>query len=302
MREKSLTVIFLMIAQLVIAQGKNDKSIWHLIISDSVSSKGLERVTVFLSNGKVFITDSSGAVDIENRLLGPKEKLTISYVGYKTFTFPLQGRYPDTIGLSKSTIFLNEVKVKVNEKKIILGKVSAKYDGGYLNIPNEEVAEYIPNNTHLTGTIASVEFAIDNTKKGIGKPFKVNLYSKTGDSMYPGAILIKDSVIVYNPKKNAIVTVDISQYGIRVPDNGFFVGFETLSPSWYSDRREKSADVHSLHVPGIKGHFSNHDFVIDDTERKGVQYGLIRYINRSGEWAVLQEGTDFAIGATVNPD
>eukprot|EP01037_Dinobryon_pediforme_P008386 gene8386-8473_t len=73
--------------------------------------------------------------------------------------------------------------------------------------------------------------------------------------MYPDHELIKDSIIIYNLKRLPVVSVDISKYGISVPEKGFFVGFEALSPSWYSKNPIKQRQRTVLRVPGIKGHF-----------------------------------------------
>lgn len=293
------TFCLVSITQFVFSQ-KKSHILWHLTVVDSSTAKGIERATISFINGTDFVTDINGDVDIN--LVNLTDSVIISSIGYKSRSFIPSGKYRDTISLSASPITLSEVRVKSNLKKLVLGSTDESYDGGYLLSPNEEIAEYIPNNAKVHGTIVSVEFALNNGKKGIEMPFKVNLYLKSDDSMYPDHELIKDSIIIYNLKRLTVVSVDISKYGISVPEKGFFVGFEALSPSWYSKNPIKQRQRTVLRVPGIKGHFGNHHFVVDETRRNGVKYSLIRDTTPLGSWAIFAEGTNFAIGASIIPN
>ena len=280
----------------------NAQKLWKITIADSVSLKAIGQVTVML-NKNGFITNDTGVLFIEKRLLKKNDTIKVSSIGYTTKNIKLTTnyRYPDTIFLSPSLTILNEVVIK-NQGQKVLGQIAQRYDGGYLLIPDQEIAEYVPNPNKSSGTINSLIFVIKDDHKGIVGPFKVNIYSKDS-TMYPGENYLKDSLIVYNSKKRPVVIVDVTKYNLAVPPNGFFVGFESLSPSWYENDVVEIKGHKYFKVPGIAGHFKNHQFNFDDDLRTNLKFSLYRDITPQGKtWSIFEAGTDFAIGATIIPD
>lgn len=301
---KFLLLTFLMLgSDFTFSQQKNGSALWHLTIVDSATSKGVERATVSGISTYNFITDHNGVINIDKGFIDQRNNIRISCIGYRSVFYKPEGKYPDTLRLSATMTILNEVTINSRSKDKLLGNINQEAKGGYYPGPNEEIVEYIPNNEEISGIIISVNYVLLNGYKNIAKPFKVNLYSKSKDSMYPAEALIKDSIIVYNTKSLTMVKVDISKYNIQIPGDGFFIGFETLSSSWYGNDFYKTNGREYLRVPGIKGTFKEGNFRYGGTKRTGVKYSLHRHTDNTPlEWAIFEDGTDFAIGATINAD
>jgi hypothetical protein len=302
------TIILLITTRLGFSQVSNKNALWNLTIVDSTTLKAVESATVSIINKCELITNSKGLIGIDKLFIKNNHSLTISSIGYKTVLFSFNGTYPDTIKLATQISVLNEITIKANLKKVIVGYADSAFDGGYIFAVNSnsiaEIAEYIPNTQKLKGTILSLNFGLENNKKGPDLPFRVNLYRKVKGSMYPGEELIKDSIIVYNPQKLKVVTVDVASYNIKIPEDGFIIGLQALPQAWYDDRVNKSI-INYQKVIKIRGHFNNHSFAFanDTTLRNSVRYSLLRTVSEyTNEWNVFEDGTNFSIGAVISPD
>ncbi|WP_295794600.1 hypothetical protein [Mucilaginibacter sp.] len=299
MKKSTLVTLFLVCVTTTVLSQSNANNIWRLTIADSLTLKGIERATVSGINTGSYITGADGVINIDKNNIGGKS-ITVSCVGYKTLYYKPGGKYPDTLMLSAITTALHEVTINSKPKGTPFGNINLQATGGYLFATNEEIAEYIPNNDKLTGTVTAVEYVLLNNHKGIERAFRVTLYSKVKDSMEPGEPLIKDTLIVYNQKKLPVFRVDISKYNIQLPEDGLFIGIETLSRERYGT--ETVNDHGSLYprVPGIKGVFKGGNFRYDDIPRNGVKYAVYRSALNVMEWSVFEDGTNFAIGAVIN--
>lgn len=301
MRNVFFTFVLVLLFQLVFSQKKSDKINWRVNVVDSTNSIGIGGATVSIINKIKLITNSNGRAEINKVITGKDDSIKVSCIGYKTLQLKLDGKYPDTLRLSSSISILKEVTINASNKGNLLGNVQISYKGGYLPGPDQEIAEYLPNDQKIVGTISKVVFALLDGHKGIGKPFMVHLYIKKKESIYPQQDMLKDSIVVYNPKRTAIVSIDLSKYNIQMPEDGFFVSFQTMSPGWYGKEMITLNGHDFFRVPGIKGVFKDGRFNFDEEERAGAGYALIRNINESSDWRKFEYGTDFAIGALVYP-
>lgn len=283
------------------SQDKSDsKSIWNFTVVDSVNKKSLTAVTI-TSGQNSFITDSDGKVGIRKSFLSMNKFIKFSSIGYKTLSYLQTGQFPDTITLSPSIQILKEVVIAPDvPKKLVFGNVNDSYKGGYLPGPDQEIAEYFPNKDKITGTITSVEFMLLDGHKGIKRPFGVHLYRKSKISIYPQEDLLRDSVIVYNPKGLSMVSVDLSKYDIQLPEDGFFISLQTLPAIWYGKDMIQINGHEFYKVPGIKGVFKDGKFKFDEQIIPGVKYALMRTYFEGMNWKKFEYGTDFAIGATIS--
>jgi hypothetical protein len=291
----------------VFSQQRNNSAIWHLIIADSATSKGIDRVTVSINRVNNFAADINGVVNINKNLISTKDTIKISAVGYTTLLIMpgITHKFPDTVRLPASVTSLKEVKINSFHPQITLGNIKKSYKGEFRPVANQEFAEYIPNEKKITGTITSVEYAVNDVSEGIEMPFMMRLYSKSKESMYPDTELIKDSIIVYNPKRQRLLSIDISKYNIQFPEDGLFVVFETLSPSYYSKDVVWFNGRGYPKTPGISGDYIPYEAPIDfdEKDRKGAKYSLWRIDKAKWEpWTVLAPGIVFAMGVTITPN
>ena len=298
-------------------QKKNDQNLWRLTIADSVTAKGIENATIVIGKSKNLITDGKGAISIKKNDINPNDDIEISSIGYQTtvLTPDVIHKFPDTIWLSESVTLLKEVKINPSKSTgIILGSPNKSHDTPMHPNVNDEFAEYMPNEKKITGTITSVEYELNDDLHGIEMPFNVELLSRSKDSIFPDTALMTDSIIVYNPQKKRHFIADISSHHIQIPENGFFVVFQTLSQSYYS-KETVSVDGHEhLKMPGIniylkeKNQFEGECCDANPPIRKGF-YCLLtekrqkwKSFVKTDQWIVYGEGINFAITATINPN
>lgn len=299
------------------SQKKDDPAFWHLTIIDSATAKGIERVTISINRrNSDFITGINGTIDINKTLINPNDSIKISSIGYNTRLLKpgIDHKFPDTIKLFESITLLKEVKISAlnSIQTITIGNIKKSYNKHWHPETNDEFAVYIPNEKKITGTIISVQYFVNDALHGIEMPFKVEIYSKSKNSIFPDQELTKDSIIVYNAKRERRLSIDISKYNIQIPEDGFFVVFETLSPSFYDndlvwlDKKEMVYGKEMYKVPGID--YDNNDknapiVVFDQKPNKGVMYSVTRRDKAHwDDWTLFREGIDFAIGAIINPD
>ncbi|WP_410221400.1 hypothetical protein [Pedobacter sp.] len=75
---------------------------------------------------------------------------------------------------------------------------------------------------------------MSNKAQGINAPFKISLYKKNNKSEFPSEQLM-EGFVVSNKKSEKSFSIDISYLGIKIPDEGFFIVFETLPQEYYSN-------------------------------------------------------------------
>lgn len=174
-------------------------------------------------------------------------------------------------------------------------------------------AEYIPNDRKISGTIASVEYTVNDKLQGIEMPFKVGLYEKTDGTPFPGPALLSDSIVVRNTRKKNRVVINLLKYHIPLPQNGVIVAFETLSTGYYGADSVMYAGQKYVKTPGIdmdlrkKSDFSAD---IDDKQDRKTAYALV--MDEPNTWTSLEgarrhgylyrDGNNFAITITIEPD
>ena len=129
------------------------------------------------------------------------------------------------------TYQLNEITIVPTHqtKGKIKGIAKTAYDGNYYAHSFNKVALYIDNNNNRTGTIKSVSFFIH--KHGKHKaPFRIRIY-KMGPSGRPGEDLLSETVLGQAKKKKSWVNINLEEYAIAIPKDGFFVCMEWVYTS-----------------------------------------------------------------------
>jgi hypothetical protein len=306
---RRIIIFSILLTNFAWAQQKHGPQIWKLLIVDNVTKKTVARATVSVNDKVHFIADTAGAAYIKKDLIKERDTVSISCIGYRSFSFIIDTmkQLPDSIRLSQATVELKEVKIDQlkNENFIVLGDVKNKPNTHRTTSPREKYVQYIPNEGSVRGTIVSVEFSVNDRLQGIQNPFKVGIYSKLKGDVFPGAELIKDTIIVRNPEKKHLVKVDISEYNIKMPKDGVFVAFETLKPPAYGDDFVWVNGYKRSKTPGIdmdlrkKGDYGAD---ISDKSDRTVPYGMV--MDSREEFSmdeikyksyVYNEGNDFAI-------
>jgi hypothetical protein len=300
------------ISDFAFSQQKSNPVIWHLTIVDSTTSKGVDRATVSINKNKNFSTDINGAIDINKTLINPKDNIRISCMGYKSIWLMsgIDNKYPDTIRLSSSVISLKEVKVSSLNRQIEIGDIKKSYNSHRTTSPNDAYAQFIPNERKIKGTISSVEYVLNDELHGIEMPFRVRLYTKNKSNLSLDQELTNDSIIVYNPEKKRLVSVDLLRYNIQLPEDGIIVVFETLDSSYYSKDPIRYMGYERVRLPGIDMDLKKkNDYTADlhdKSDRKG-SYSMVgptadrwNFDDAYDQWYAYADGNNFAITVTIN--
>ena len=77
------------------------------------------------------------------------------------------------------------------------------------------------------------------------KPSEIYLCIYENDNGLPGKLLDEAKYLVYIPTRKALVTVDLSKRNIKVPQNGYFIGFEWV----LSNEDEMKGNVKTPNLP-----------------------------------------------------
>lgn len=307
-------MIFLLLSNYAFSQERSKSTIWHLTVIDSATSKGVAKATISINKARYFSTDNNGTVYINKDLIGLKDSVGISCIGYKSVCLRpnINHKFPDTVKISFSITELNIVNVGQNQPAlVVMGDVKKKYNTHRITGPSESQAQFIPNDKNIKGTITSVQYVVNDQLHGIELPFRVRLFTKMKDSITLDKELTTDSIIVYNPEKKQTLSVDISKYNIQLPKEGVIAIFETLAPSfygkdsvWYDDGRKYPKS------PGIDMDQTKNNWEIDrDKIDRKTSYSMVgpeadrwNLDTVYDQWYVYRDGNNFAITITVVPN
>lgn len=254
-----ITIIFSLISLNLIGQE---------IIKGKVVSKENKPVSfasIRGNSGQVNFSDSLGMY-----ILKPKysnELYTFSCVGFQSITFSYKElKNNPKVELVELNYNLNEVIVASNEKitkekifgndKIGIARFFTRY--------NHQYAIYIPNQNKEKGIIEILSFYLKKAKTGNSAGlFRVRLYSINPITKAPGEDILKSNIILKGDKNSTWLNVDIRNYNIDFPKDGFFMALEVLSKTNY--KSETSLDK-------IKGDKSNFIPLIGLTTTKSESF------------------------------
>jgi len=303
---KFIAIILVILSVQVYAQPSNTNS-WKLVVVDSASKRGLPSVTISVDGAFICMTNEKGFAFLKSKASYRNQVLNFSMIGYRSAKLKIiaADRLPDTIFLAESTINLKEINIGgAKNASVVIGNDKIVYGGQWLPVPEEELAVFIPNSQRIQGFIAAIECNINNALKGIDKPFKIQLYSKSNNSPFPDTTLIKNGVMFYNIKKSKKVYIDIRKYNIKVPGNGFFIVFETLPSPFYGQEDITIHGFRHQRLPALDTDFHEGDPIRTDTPNLINKVYSLQRINKKDyePWKILAEGYNFALKARVLTD
>ncbi len=307
-------LLFLSLSNLCFSQQKTDQNIWHLTVVDSNTTKGIDKATLSLNKKQFYISDNKGKISISKELIHKENNIIISCVGYRSVGITItNNEYPDTIRLSSSVISLKEVEISPSKSIEMTVKAGKKKNHNIhrLTSPDEACVQFIPNEKKIKGTITSVQYAVNDLLHGIEMPFRVRLFTKMKDSITLDKELTTDSIIIYNPQRKTLISVDVSKYNIQMPETGVLVVFETMPRSYYSKDSTLvlSNGQKMVKTPGIDMIMTKNYWGADyDKTNRETPYSMVgpstdrwNWNGAYEQWYVYAEGNNFAISITISP-
>ncbi|SNC77411.1 CarboxypepD_reg-like domain-containing protein [Hymenobacter gelipurpurascens] len=180
------------------------------------------------------LTNEYGYFQLAMPEKNPQDSLIINALGYfrKAVLIKPGIKVQDMIiEVPKRAIALKEVKVtsSVKIKNLDLGSKSTTPGEGMIQgMPGSQYAFFVKNDKGKNlGNVRSVSFYIG--ENGFPRePFRVRLYKADGNYNSPNTDLLTDNIVVSAPKGGEWYTIDLTQYNIEAPKEGFFVAMEWI--------------------------------------------------------------------------
>lgn len=210
---------------------------WKGLVTSSKNSEAVSFATIAVyPSFKVFSADESGKVEIAYRAT---DTLKVSCLGYLSKSI-LGKDLPNLTGLMLQPVVyqLDEVKISNRTRTEWWGSRGKRTNVSLTLSPGGKLAVFIPNHELSSGRINKVRYFLGNfMSDGYRVPFRVQLY-KVGRKGQPADPMINDVLMVQSEKRRWF-EVDVSQYQIALPPEGFFVGIEFLSKDEYDYKTEQ---------------------------------------------------------------
>lgn len=261
--------------------------------------------TASINHRLYYRVDEKGLLSLPTTDIKQGDTIYISSLGYKSQNLAIINPklLPEKICLEETVLQLDEISVSNNSKNYTtakMGEMSSFTISKYLPNPNQQLALFIANSSQRKGFINNITFFLKNTLNGIENPFRVRLYDRKPGSQFPDKELM-DEMVVQNTKKKTFFTIDISKYGVSLPQDGFFVVFELLPRQYYDEnhpviRSNKSLGVTYLqyYVPCL----AMSSFV----NKNSPNYSLIRQVRKNDPESLIwyRSNTNFLIEAELS--
>lgn len=179
------------------------------------------------------LTNEYGFFQLAMPQKNPQDSLIVNALGYfrkAVFIKPGIKVQDMIIEVPKRAIELANVTVKGGKvKNLALGSNSnTPGDGMIQGMPGSQYAFFVKNEKgKKLGNVRSVSFYIG--ENGFPRePFRVRLYKADGNYNSPNTDLLTENIVVSAPKGGEWYTVDLTQYNIEAPLEGFFVAMEWI--------------------------------------------------------------------------
>lgn len=199
------------------------------------------------STGKGTITDSQGKFSMIIRKEELDDSLFISSLGFERASFRVASFVESAehvVFLKRRIINLEELQVKASDYKTyaVGNKRSFSFGSIYIDTQGQQTALFIQNKKHKKGTVSSVSFYL--SKKGnTNSPFRVRIYEREALSTKPGKDLLKEVIIAKPEFNGGWYKIDLSQFHIEAPADGFFVAIEGIFPFDYLKENAGFQDI-----------------------------------------------------------
>jgi len=226
-----MKVFFLLLPFLVFSQQHVAKG----VVLDKVTNEPIPYVNISILESRVGTSsDDDGSFSLEIKKEDINKVVRLSSLGYESSKITVSlFLKSEKIFLKPRTEVLEEVIItnKFEEKTNVINKIEDSdlcYGYGSLAESPWIMALYFPYNEDYKETefLKSVKFHFGNFKNKKAK-FRLRLFTIGKDSL-PDKDILKENVIVELKKKQKEAVVDISDYDILFPREGFYVAFEWL--------------------------------------------------------------------------
>lgn len=232
----------------------SSKIVIHGVIRAEDNGQFVEFAGVQLWNSnKGTITDEKGKFTLLIEKEQLNDSLFVSSLGYfkkGLKVSELKNNLINTIYLKRRIINLKELKIKASDYKFVkLGnKRKISFGSIYIDTQGQQTALFIENKKNKKGIINSVSYYL--SKKGnTNSTFRVRIYEKDKNSMQPGKDILNEVLIAKPDTKGGWYKIDLSQFHVVAPAEGFFVAIEGIYPYDYLQEDAGFDDSDETYIP-----------------------------------------------------
>lgn len=190
---------------------------------------------------KGVIADHEGFFEFTLSEVELTDSLIASCLGYERRTFATDTLLSEPeimIALKEKPFSIEAVEVtatKLRKRNKMMGNRNRFTKGSiYLDTHGQQIALFIDNNKNVNGYIQKVSYYLSD-KGNVEAPFRIRVLSVDSLSKQPAKDLIPEILVVQPPEDtDGWFDVDLSEYRIVIPPEGFFVAMQGVFPNDYS--------------------------------------------------------------------
>ncbi|MFY0604713.1 MAG: carboxypeptidase-like regulatory domain-containing protein [Flavobacteriaceae bacterium] len=199
-------------------------------LADKISKEPVVYANIsFLNSEKGVSTTEDGRFEmyITNQML--TSKVHISCLNYKDTVVVVKDILNKTLFLSPKAMQLNEVVIsKKVDRKVVLDRVKKKV----MNMHSKGLrmlAKYFPNDKkyNCCSYITLIDIHFPKRQNQQSK-FRFRIFSKDSITGLPKEDLLTKNIPITIDKGDTTISLDLTEYDIEMPKNGFFIAFEKL--------------------------------------------------------------------------
>jgi len=283
----------------------------QIIVKDSITQYPVSYATVSFGNGNGIFADDEGVFYFSKNIYPDIDSLFISALGFKDLNIST-ANIPKILLLMPQADELEEVVVGVKRnRKFKQEEIEPHLDDDYYNcwLPTieSEIAVYFPKESSKDQMLTSVLFPIaleskdwkkrnrrNSEKKPFSTLFKVKFYNNKSGK--PGKVLTYKTIVFRATEKDGdVYKLNVENYDIYIPPNGFFVSLQVLGYTNKAGKllpNKKYKEIKSKNgVVKIPTNFRPLLPFTDEIESKNTY--IKRVFIQGNEWVKFDKGNGF---------
>ncbi len=216
----------------------------QITVKDSVTQYPVSYATISFGNGNGIFADDEGVFYFTKKIYPDIDSLFISALGFKDLNISTEN-LPKTLLMMPQADELDEVVVGIKRnRKFKEEEIEPHLDDDYYNcwLPTieSEIAVYFPKQVSKDQKLTTVSFPIaleskdwekrnrrNSDKKPFSTLFKVKFYGNKNGK--PGKVLTYKTIVFRATEKDGdAYKLNVEDYDIYIPPNGFFVSLQVL--------------------------------------------------------------------------
>lgn len=190
---------------------------------------------------KGVVADHEGYFELTLTEMELSETLTASHLGYERYNIEAGALLSETdvkLVLKEKPVAIDPITVTVakpRQKEKTVGNRHWLTAGSiYLDTHGQQIVLYIDNDKQANGYIRKVSYYLSD-KGNTEAPFRVRILGVDSLTQAPEKDLMPEILVVQPPANtDGWFDVDLSEYRIHIPSNGFYVGMQGVFPNDYS--------------------------------------------------------------------